>query len=261
MPLHIGVTECSSSGPRSHKKTMEYINWLKSVEREGIELNCHIIATSKASQNIYPKVDLARLDAIVFSGGDDISPENLGLQLSEDEIKSCNLIPEPERDTIEFHVAESCLKLNLPILGICRGMQVVNVVLGGDVYLDHTFDYPNAFDHQRLSQEESSYHPIKTQKASFLNHVIGQTEGNLVSSRHHQSVKAPGKGMRIAATAQDGVIEALESVDRSAPIWLVQWHPERMWVESRLFNKPKLDNVCSKGLADSFVRKVWEHKG
>jgi len=251
--LHIGITECSSSGPRSHKKTMEYIHWIESGVIPDAKIQCHIIATSKASQSVYQQVDLATLDALVLSGGDDIAPENLGISLSEAEIKACHLIPEPERDEIEFGVLQEALKLNLPILGICRGMQVVNVFLGGDVYLDHERDLPYAMNHKTISREESRYHQIKASSHSFLEKLILPTKTCPVSSRHHQSVKTPGEGLKVAAIAEDGVIEALESEDRSKRIWLVQWHPERMWLESKSLNKPELNNACSKGVLQKFL--------
>jgi len=174
-----------------------------------------------------------RLDGIVFPGGADVAPEEYG----EEPIDNVNVV-EPERDRTELTLARWAFADDLPTLGICRGHQVLNVALGGSLYQD--------LRHQRVTQVEHSdadgrarnalLHRVRLDPESRLAQLIDETSIE-VNSLHHQAVKTIAKPLRVTGTADDGVIEALESADRRFLI-AVQWHPEEIdeipWVR-RLF--------------------------
>jgi putative glutamine amidotransferase len=175
-----------------------------------------------------------RLDGIVFPGGADIAPEEYG----EQPIDNLNVIEAP-RDRTELTLARWAFADDLPMLGICRGQQVLNVALGGTLYQDLL--------HQGVTQVEHSdadgrartalIHPVRLDPSSRLAQLIDETRVE-VNSLHHQAVKTVAPQLRATGTSEDGVIEALESDDRRFLI-AVQWHPEEIdtlpWVQ-RLFS-------------------------
>ena len=154
------------------------------------------------------------IDGICFSGGGDIAPERYGEVDSENVCESIV----PERDTLELDAARRALDADLPILGICRGFQVLNVALGGTLAMDvkgHQAKGDEVIEH-RLAAEPGS----KLARAT-------SAETLRVNSRHHQAVTADRLAPALRATVlHDGLIEAFESKEHS---WVVgvQWHPER----------------------------------
>ena len=147
-------------------------------------------------------------DGIIFSGGGDIDPAYYG----EKKDPGCGVI-DIDRDRYEFLLTEHFLANNIPFLGICRGIQLMNVMLGGSL-------------EQHVIGHSDTSHKIKTVKGSFLNGLI--KEKNLtVNSYHHQSVKRLGEGLTVSSYSEDGQIESIELKGHSYGIG-VQWHPERM---------------------------------
>ncbi|KAK3582338.1 hypothetical protein CHS0354_023880 [Potamilus streckersoni] len=162
--------------------------------------------------------------------GDDFSLQKLGLEVDEEIIRKNNLIIDKERDDMEWDLATDFLKLKKPILGICRGMQLMNLVLGGSIYLDITEQHASCESHTSISDLISRKHKIYLNKESILSRSLGVTEGT-VNSRHHQAVNKVARTLKIGAKSPDGIIEALE--DESGRILLVQWHPELLYEEDR----------------------------
>ena len=130
--------------------------------------------------------------------------------------------------TDRFHLSlmKYILPLKLPILAICRGMQILNIALGGTIYQDISMRWPASQNHMQLSKDRSDpSHEIMVQKDSILSNIISEHE--LVNSFHHQCIRTLGKDLKVSATASDGIIEAIES--DSLPFVIgVQWHPECM---------------------------------
>ena len=166
-----------------------------------------------------------RLDGLLLSGGPDIDPSWYGKRRSP----WCGPA-DAQRDALEFAVAAEALRLGLPMLGICRGMQVLNIVAGGT--LNQHVDHPEWHHHRYRHEAVEAAHPIELHPQSRLQQMVGASVV-IVNSRHHQAIEGLGRYLRIGAVAPDGVIEAIEHVTRPNLIG-VQWHPEDRIRSSRL---------------------------
>ncbi len=161
------------------------------------------------------------LDGVILSGGDFDLPPSFYKQETK---KECGTIVE-ERSLFERSLAIAALEYDLPILGVCGGMQLINVICGGSLFQDHSLR-PNTNNHQQDAVKTEPSHPVKVEKDSLL-HSLVNTESLEVNSTHHQMIDKPGKHLRASAAAPDGVIEAIEMP--SKPFVLgIQWHPESM---------------------------------
>jgi putative glutamine amidotransferase len=175
-----------------------------------------------------------RLDGIVFPGGADVAPSEYGEELIED----TNVVVEAPRDRIELTLARWAFADDLPVLGICRGQQLLNVALGGTLYQDLRHQGVTSVEHSDADgrARNALLHRVRLDPGSRLAQLIDETSIE-VNSLHHQAVKDIAAPLRATGTSDDGVIEALESDDRRFLI-AVQWHPEEIdeipWVR-RLF--------------------------
>jgi putative glutamine amidotransferase len=164
-------------------------------------------------------VDL--IDGIVFSGGDDLDPALFG------EARHPKAIPiDPARQTFELALLAEVEKRRVPALGICCGSQLMNVYRGGSL-IQFLPDEPRAgaLEHRKIG-EQPGRHPVSVDTHSQLGEAIGK-DNISVNTFHKQSVRTIGRGLRVIATAPDGVIEGFE--DPSMPLFAaVQWHPERL---------------------------------
>ncbi|MEN6328352.1 MAG: gamma-glutamyl-gamma-aminobutyrate hydrolase family protein [Syntrophomonas sp.] len=170
---------------------------------------------------------LSVCQGFVLSGGGDIDPvywgENPAVELGE---------VNPLRDFFELSLTRKIITANLPVLGICRGCQVLNVAAGGSIVQNITSD----ISHDQNAPRSYPFHAIFIEKHSLLASIT-QSESIPVNSFHHQAVHKPGYRMQISACAPDGTIEAIEAAGHPFCIG-VQWHPECMldMVSKRLFN-------------------------
>ncbi|MEK7122485.1 MAG: gamma-glutamyl-gamma-aminobutyrate hydrolase family protein, partial [Patescibacteria group bacterium] len=130
------------------------------------------------------------------------------------------------RDAVEVALLTEAMKQNKPVFCICRGMQILNVALGGTLHQDIPKDISSALSHMQQENENLS-HRVQLEDGSFLEKLYKQKEIT-VNSFHHQSIKGLGKGLRITAHASDGIVEAVEHED--LPVIGVQWHPEISYV-------------------------------
>lgn len=167
------------------------------------------------------------VDGVLIPGGEDIDPAQYG----EDMRASCGL-PVPELDTMQIKVVSLAESLGLPLLGICRGLQVINVALSGTLYQDIDRDGLSDFAHQRPDRADDVVHVVGiTSDSQILGRAPRDTDGGIrVNSWHHQAVREPAAGSVVAAYSPDGVIEALEFPGQ--PILGVQWHPEQIYKKS-----------------------------
>jgi len=254
MKLTIGVTDYTRKAlPPYETKTDEYIAWLKSGEAFGYEIECvKLFYEGESLEELKSKnLDtLKRLDAIVFSGGPDVEPSFFGVHLSKTDLEKLHVRSVPQRDEMELALAKASIEQGVPMLGICRGLQLVNVAMGGTLILDIGQE-TDSHIHEAKGAEESNYHLLTLDPKSKLGRMIGEREGE-VSTRHHQAAKAVASGLSVVSRSADGIIEAMESED-DRPIFLVQWHPERMWLEGR-------DNAFSQNLLKGFLNLVAERK-
>jgi putative glutamine amidotransferase len=207
--ITIGITDCA--------RYANYERWFLDapVKADLIRL----------SYNLNNLDDIDKCQGIVLSGGEDVDPRRykrpdlLGrLELTDIDLK---------RDEFEWDVIERALKLQLPILGICRGMQLFNVYQGGTLI----FDIPtvtNIIGHAKF-QGMDQRHEIFVEEKTLLNEITGCVQG-AVNSSHHQCVEKLGENLLVAARAEDPIIEAMQWQNaHEKPFYLgVQWHPERM---------------------------------
>ena len=165
---------------------------------------------------------VAMCDGICFTGGVDIAPAYYKEPVSE----RCGEI-QPLRDAMEFAVMSEVLATGKPLLGICRGAQLLNVALGGTLYQDLPSERPSDVAHRQAEDKFEFSHDIVVLPDTPLCSLLGttRTRGN---SFHHQAVKALGRGLRVMAEAEDGVIEAFWSTEHPY-LRAYQWHPERLY--------------------------------
>ena len=164
---------------------------------------------------------LEGLDGLMLPGGDDIDPGRYG----ENPMVQCGSI-DPHWDELDLWAAGFALERDLPLLAICRGCQVLNVALGGTLVQDIPTQISDPLKHAQQAPSWYATHDISVQAASLLGR-IWENGPNRVNSFHHQSIAKVGKGLRIVASAPDGVIEAVESTEHCFVLG-VQWHPEHM---------------------------------
>lgn len=161
---------------------------------------------------------ILRCDALVLTGGGDISPDFYGVAADE----SIHAV-HPDRDAAEIALARAAIAQGLPLLGICRGMQILNVALGGTLHLDLPKTVGTHVPH-RSSSLTPVAHSVEILAGSTLARILGKNQVS-ISSWHHQAVAVLAQALRVSARAVDGVIEAVE-MPGNPDVLAVQWHPE-----------------------------------
>lgn len=165
---------------------------------------------------------LDRCDGLILTGGDDIDPSLYGEEKLNDTI-----VIAPERDSQEGLVIDMALARNLPIFGICRGIQMMNVHLGGTLYQDIPAQIPSDIAHSMAKPHHRTCHECRVIPGTPLHDLCGCHSFN-VNSHHHQAVKDVAPGFVVIGLSEDGIIEAI--YDPAKPFcWGVQWHPEKIW--------------------------------
>jgi len=173
---------------------------------------------------------LAGIDGLLLTGGDDVAPSRYGEAAHGSVVEA-----EPGRDEFEIGLIAAARATKLPMLAICRGIQVLNVACGGTLVQDIPSQVAGALTHNLPSPPNQPYslaHEIWIEKDSVLSKLMRERLADAdtceVNSRHHQAVKAVAPGFTVSATAPDGVIEAIE--DPASRFCLgVQWHPENFF--------------------------------
>jgi putative glutamine amidotransferase len=239
----IGVT-CSMEYDQKGRKfptayAFEYLkkSYYEAVERSGG--TPILLPNTKKVSNVRPFLNL--LDGLLISGGNDVDPVFYG-----EKRKAQNLNITPERDIFELSLVRKAKDKGIPLMAICRGMQLLNVAFGGSLYQD--FSAEKSFRDHTLegSTIYKKKHAILIQKGSKLFDII-RKKRIMVNTSHHQMVKKVGKGLVATAWSEDGVIEAVETKEDGFFLG-VQWHPELM------------KDKNSKLLFDSFIQSARKYK-
>jgi Predicted glutamine amidotransferases len=202
-------------------------NYINSVYLAGgIPLLIPVIA-----DDMLIKSYLNMIDGLLFTGGVDVSPFMFG----ENPIKEVSEIS-VDRDEYELKLYEGAIKIDMPILGICRGIQFINAASGGTLYQDIFVQRENTLGHcPNNIPRDTLYHSIKIQKDSRLYNILNKEVIN-VNSFHHQAVKNVAENFKVTAESEDGIIEGIESTN-STFVMGVQFHPEDLPVKHPEFLK------------------------
>lgn len=232
--LKIGLTYTGTD-----EKHNNYVKWLTGNDKVSI-------VRLSAEENNSELVE--ELDGIVLSGGIDMHPKYYSGELiypnAPDQFND-------QRDEFEQTVFEQCIQFNKPILGVCRGMQLVNCLLGGSLVQDIGI----AANNLHRFDKKDKLHDTEILPGTLLEHILHS--GRVVTnSAHHQAIAIPGKALKVNARSVDGIIEGIEWADPSGkPFFLgVQWHPERM-IQAGLQDAP-----ATKNIRERFITEVKKSK-
>jgi putative glutamine amidotransferase len=211
--ITIGITDCG-----------KYNNYERWITKEGVDV-------VKLSQNENNLRDLERCDGVILSGGEDVHPRFYN---KDQYLELCHEIDE-KRDEFEWRVLEYTETNKVPLLGICRGLQMANVFFGGTL-IPHIPAF-GKFDHSRTASADR-YHTIQVDPNSQLGRIVGTFSGE-INSAHHQGADRIGKGLVVNALSPDGLAEGMEreNGENNTFLQLVQWHPERMNDQESAFSK------------------------
>lgn len=173
-------------------------------------------------------------DGFLFTGGHDVAPE----LYDETELDGL-VVKNPTRDHMETTLLKLALEQNKPVLGICRGIQFINVALGGSLYQDIPTQHPSEINHRQEKPYHVPSHKVNLVKGSPLSVMLGGIDELMVNSYHHQAVKEVAPTLQVMATSEDGLVEAVCRLDVHF-LWAVQWHPEFAYVSdppsAKIFN-------------------------
>ena len=201
-----------------NRRTTDYVESIRRAGGEPVE----VVAGTETPEQI-----LARVDGLMLTGGGDVDP-----QLYGEEPNATFQPAENGRDAFEIALSRAAVASGIPFLAICRGMQVLNVAMGGTLVQDIPSQITGALDHSVPEPRFAIAHEVWVSKGSKLSTLLADhmEDGETchVNSRHHQSVKQAAAGFEVTATSPDGVIESMERTDGTFCV-AVQWHPENFW--------------------------------
>jgi putative glutamine amidotransferase len=213
----IGITDCA--------KYSHYQSWMEN--EPGVEI-------VKLSYNDNNLSAVQKCNGIILTGGHDVHPQ---LYNKPEYLEFCNAKNIDERrDEFEWKVIEHTQQKQMPVLGICRGLQFANIFFGGSLIPDNILFGKS--DHSKIEEVNDRYHDVRVKADTMLKKIVSNETGE-INSAHHQSADSIGKGLTINATSSDGIIEGLEwEAPEGKPfLLLVQWHPERMSNQESIFSK------------------------
>lgn len=235
MKARIAITttlkNSTDGSPREYTVQQSYVDAIRFAGGYPVLLPC----TDDVDENV-----VSFFDGLLIPGGVDVDPlhydEEPDLLLGE---------VDPLRDHFELSICRLFLELNKPIIGICRGMQLLNVAAGGTLYQDIHGQTGSRLQHRQKAPMHYAMHEVSVAQESRLRRIVWR-ENLRVNTYHHQAVHRPAAGFKVSATAPDGIIEAIER--EGEPLILgVQWHPERM-----------PDQPPSKALFDAFIASATQ---
>jgi len=179
-----------------------------------------VLPLIESEDSICRQVDL--IDGLMLSGGYDVDPHFYG-----EEPHHLLEATYRERDLCETVLVRAAAQKKIPILGICRGLQLINVAFGGSLYQDLTCIDKDLLQHRQKTNLHEGAHTVDLEKGTILEKIYNQ-ESIRTNSLHHQSIKKLAEGFKINAKSRDGIIEGIEKMDQSFILGL-QWHPELMF--------------------------------
>jgi putative glutamine amidotransferase len=234
----IGLTDTMGA----ERKWQQYIDWLLRGNPS--------LRWKKLSYKLDNLSLLKECDGLVLTGGGDVDPVLYGGNVNHPKVYGVDR----KRDDFERSAIDVALQSGIPVLGICRGLQIANVHFGGTLVEDLA---EHGHPLHETNNEYEQRHDIVVEQNSLLSQTTQRLNGN-VNSYHHQAAAEAGKGLRVAARSNDGVIEAMELDTSSAKQFflLIQWHPERM----KDFENPFSHNVLQQFLRAVNTISEYEHQ-
>jgi putative glutamine amidotransferase len=217
----IGITQSATDLARRYRWPSRYaFDFLKTEYHRAVTDSGGIpLPLVNATDSKVIKEYIELIDGLLVIGGDDMDPEYFGQKPHKSIV-----LTSPRRDEFELKIIRLALKKDIPVLGICRGHQVINIALGGDIYQDLSCAPFKTLNHADPKEKKNRFHKVKIEKGTILSRIIGS--GTIeVNSSHHQIIGKVGKGLVASAHSPDGVIEGLEGPDYRFLV-AVQWHPE-----------------------------------
>lgn len=226
--MRIGLTYTGSD-----EKHANYVSWLKDGDNT---IDVVMLGAGDTWEG---------LDALVLSGGVDVHPELYKGPMSYDKAP---VEWEMERDVFERRMLEAALGQGAPVLGVCRGLQLMNVCFGGTLVQD--LGENGDATHENITGEDKE-HEVRVFRGTLLYEVSGKESG-IANSAHHQAIDRLGEGLRVNSRAMDGTIEGIEWEEPAGKPFLlaVQWHPERMYTEGMA------DAFLYKAIRDRFIKTI-----
>jgi putative glutamine amidotransferase len=218
--LRIGISACffhaDPQRPIFKGKTLQYVE----------QSLAQWVAAAGAMPYVIPScgVELERyaadLDGLVLEGGSDVAPESYGAKPLKPEWAGDKV-----RDTYEIALYRAFTRARKPVLGVCRGLQLINVAHGGTLIQDIQTELPGALVHRNWDIYDQNFHTIRLERGSRLEAISRAGVAVKVNSVHHQAIRELGAGLAVEARSEDGVIEAVRGT-QGAWVHAVQWHPE-----------------------------------
>ena len=227
--LYIALSKASGAD-----NYIQYIKWIKHFDKTIICIDLIKKNPKQACQL------LAKCSGLILTGGLDVDPARYGK--AKDSLR-CEL--DKKRDSLEFALIKKAIELKLPILGICRGEQILNVAMGGSLIVDIPKDRDTIVHHQTKEGTHTKHYVSLVSGTNLYN--ICNTKGDTIASNHHQAVDKLADCFKVSAWANDSIIEAFEWKDiQDKPFLIaVQWHPE----------KPDTKNSLSYSIGKSFIEE------
>lgn len=216
-----------------------YVNWIKNADSTIVCIDLYNLSIDSATEV------LQNCSGLLLTGGADVSPVRYN-NASDTSRCSMNL----RRDSLEFALIDIALKHKIPIMGICRGEQILNVALGGSLIVDIPSDYGTSVIH-RKKDTYKCFHNINVKKTSLL-YKLSKADSGIVNSNHHQGIDILSDKLNIVARTNDSLPEAVEWKNPIGKSFLmaVQWHPERL----------DRDNILSLPIAKKFIDEVKKYQ-
>lgn len=226
MSLLVAISATSSEWNGSERVRLS-TNYVRSIEGAG--LVPFVVPPLTAPAGAFALLEHA--GGLLLSGGEDVDPARYGAAAHPS-----TGLPNRPRDITELALLAAAKTLKLPVLAICRGVQLLNVAMGGTLIQDLPSERPSTINHDESSERTERSHAVRFMKGSLVAAATG-THEMMVNSYHHQAADRIAQGLRVTATAPDGVIEGLECEDADWWVLAVQWHPEDLTLDAQSWDR------------------------